>query len=69
MTTAQTACVKAQHYVLGTMEAVYGGARSPPDVTACQVYTVYNLYPFWPDEIVRRGAAGPGSLGISAVRP
>ena len=52
--------VKA-HYVLDTMEsrmAAFGFHW--PDVTAAQVYTVYNLYPFLADEIVRRGAAGPG---------
>jgi hypothetical protein len=30
------------------------------DVTAAQVYTVYDLYPFLADEIVRRGAAQHG---------
>jgi hypothetical protein len=30
------------------------------DTTATQVYTVYDLYPFFADEIVRRGAARAG---------
>lgn len=30
------------------------------DTTATQVYTVYDLYPFFANEIVRRGAASPG---------
>jgi hypothetical protein len=49
------------HYVLGQMErrmAALGFNWS--DATAVQVYTVYDLYPFLADEIVRRGAAGPG---------
>jgi len=52
--------VKAQ-YVLGAMEsrmATLGFHWS--DVTATQVYTVHDLYPFLADEIVRRGAAGAG---------
>ena len=59
-TSADGLRVKA-HYVLGTMESRMAalGFRWP-DVTAAQVYTVYNLYPFLADEIVRRGAAGPG---------
>ena len=49
------------HVVLGEMErrmAAFGFHWS--ETTAIQVYTVYNLYPFLVDEIVRRGAAGPG---------
>ena len=49
------------HYVLGEMErrmAALGFSWS--DTTATQVYTVYDLYPFFADEIVRRGAAGSG---------
>lgn len=48
-------------FVLGEMErrmAAFGLNWS--DTTATQVYTVYNLYPFLVDEIVRRGATGPG---------
>lgn len=48
-------------YVLERMEqrmAAVGAAW--PDSTAAQVYTVYDLYPFLADEIVRRGAAQHG---------
>jgi len=51
---------KAQ-YVLDRMEqrmAALGAAWR--DTTAAQVYTVYDLYPFLADEIVRRGAARHG---------
>jgi hypothetical protein len=57
------------HYVLGQMErrmAALGFNWS--DATAVQVYTVYDLYPFLADEIVRRGAAGPG-LTLHFCRP
>jgi len=51
---------KAQ-FVLGEMERRLGilGA-SWADTTAAQVYTVFDLYPFLADEIVRRGAARSG---------
>src|SRR5215831_13102709 len=51
---------KAQ-FVLGEMERRLGilGA-SWADTTASQVYTVFDLYPFLADEIVRRGAARAG---------
>lgn len=59
-TSAEGLRVKA-HYVLDTMESRMAALGFHwPDVTAVQVYTVYNLYPFLEDEIVRRGAAGPG---------
>jgi hypothetical protein len=48
-------------YVLGEMErrlALLGFGWS--DTTATQVYTVYDLFPFLGDEIVRRGAAHAG---------
>jgi len=48
-------------YVLGEMErrlSALGFAWR--DTTASQVYTVHDLYPFLPDEIVRRGAARAG---------
>jgi len=48
-------------YVLDRMEqrmATVGAAWR--DTTAAQVYTVYDLYPFLADEIVRRGAAQHG---------
>jgi hypothetical protein len=48
-------------FVLGEMErrlSLLG--RSWPDTTATQVYTVHDLYPFFADEIGRRGAARAG---------
>jgi hypothetical protein len=48
-------------YVLGEMERRLGilGFKWA-DTTAAQVYTVFDLYPFLADEIVRRGAARAG---------
>jgi hypothetical protein len=48
-------------FVLGEMERRLGilGAGWA-DTTAAQVYTVFDLYPFLADEIVRRGAARSG---------
>jgi hypothetical protein len=48
-------------FVLGEMErrlSLLG--RTWSDTTATQVYTVHDLYPFFADEIVRRGAARAG---------
>ena len=48
-------------FVLGEMErrmAALGFGWA--DVTATQVYTVYDIHPFLADEIVRRGAARAG---------
>jgi hypothetical protein len=48
-------------YVLGEMERRLGLlGRGWSDATATQVYTVHDLYPFFADEIVRRGAARAG---------
>ena len=48
-------------FVLGEMERRMGLlGQSWAQTTATQVYTVYNLYPFLADEIVRRGAAAGG---------
>ena len=48
-------------YVLGEMERRLGALGVGwTDTTATQVYTVYDLYPFLADEIVRRGAANAG---------
>jgi hypothetical protein len=48
-------------YVLGEMERRLGAlGLTWADTTATQVYTVYDLYPFFADEIVRRGAASAG---------
>jgi len=48
-------------WVLGEMErrmAALGGSWR--DVTATQVYTVYDLHPFLADELAKRGAIGHG---------
>jgi hypothetical protein len=48
-------------FVLGEMERRLGILGSGwADTTATQVYTVFDLYPFLADQIVRRGAARAG---------
>jgi hypothetical protein len=48
-------------FVLGELERRLGILGfSWADTTATQAYTVYDLYPFFADEIVRRGAAHAG---------
>jgi hypothetical protein len=48
-------------FVLGEMERrLLLLGRTWSDTTATQVYTVHDLYPFFADEIVRRGAARAG---------
>jgi hypothetical protein len=48
-------------FVLGEMERRLGAfGLTWADTTATQVYTVYDLYPFFADEIVRRDAARAG---------
>lgn len=48
-------------FVLAEMERRLGAVGMTwADVTATQVYTVHDLYPFLADEIVRRGAATHG---------
>jgi hypothetical protein len=48
-------------FVLGEMERRLGILGCTwADTTAAQVYTVFDLYPFLADEIVRRGAARAG---------
>ena len=48
-------------FVLGEMERRLGLLGVGwADTTATQVYTVFDLYPFLADEIVRRGAAHAG---------
>jgi hypothetical protein len=48
-------------FVLGEMERRLGLlGQSWDTTTATQVYTVYDLFPFFADEIVRRGAAQAG---------
>jgi hypothetical protein len=56
-------------FVLGVMEQRmtalgFGWA----DVTATQVYTIFDIHPLLPDEIVRRGAS-PGGLTWHFARP
>jgi hypothetical protein len=48
-------------FVLGAMERRMGVlGRSWADVTATQLYTVFDIYPALADEFVRRGATAPG---------
>jgi hypothetical protein len=48
-------------YVLGEMERRMGAfGRRWEDVSAVQLYTVHDIFPFFADEIVRRGAARVG---------
>ncbi|MGH7047444.1 MAG: 2-amino-5-chloromuconate deaminase CnbZ [Stellaceae bacterium] len=48
-------------FVLGAMEARMGAlGRSWADITAIQLYTVFDIYPALVDEFVRRGATAPG---------
>jgi hypothetical protein len=57
------------HYVLGEMERrmrVLGFGW--PEVTATQLYTVYDVYPFFADDLVRRGATA-GGLTWHFARP
>ncbi|MEQ9640401.1 MAG: hypothetical protein RIM84_10305 [Alphaproteobacteria bacterium] len=60
---------KARH-VLGVMEQRMGALDFGwADSTTTQVYTVFDLHPFLADEIVRRGAAGPGLTWYFARPP
>ncbi len=48
-------------FVLGAMEQRMAAlGRSWADVTATQLYTVFDIYPALADEFVRRGATAPG---------
>jgi hypothetical protein len=48
-------------FVLGAMERRMAAlGRSWADVTATQLYTVFDIYPALADEFVRRGATAPG---------
>jgi hypothetical protein len=61
-------CVR-KRFVLGAMEqrmAALGFGWA--DVTATQVYTVFDIHPLLADEIVRRGAT-PGGLTWHFARP
>ena len=56
-------------WVLGEMERRMGALGFGwPDVTATQLYTVYDVHPFLADEIVQRGAT-PGGLTWWFARP
>ncbi len=56
-------------FVLGKMERRLGALGVGwAEVTATQLYTVYNVYPFLAEEIVRRGAAA-GGLTWHLARP
>jgi hypothetical protein len=57
-------------FVLGRMEERLAGlGKTWADTSATQVYTVYDLYPFLADEIVRRGAAEHGLIWHFARPP
>ena len=57
-------------YVLGAMEARMAALDVGwADVSATQVYTVYDLHPFLADEIVARGAAAAGLTWYYARPP
>ncbi len=59
--TSAEAMRKKATFVLGEMERRLGLlGQSWSGTTAAQVYTVHDLYPFFADEIVRRGAARGG---------
>lgn len=57
-------------FVLGAMERRMQALELGwPDVNITQVYTVYDLYPFFADEIIRRGAASAGLTWYYARPP
>lgn len=59
--TSADAMAEKARFVLGEMERRMGLLGFGwADTTASQVYTVFDLYPFLADEIVRRGAASSG---------
>ena len=59
--TSQDGMREKARFVLGEMERRLSAFEAGwDDVTATQVYTVQDLYPFLADEIVERGAAEPG---------
>jgi hypothetical protein len=59
--TSADAMTEKARFVLGEMERRMGLLGFGwADTTATQVYTVFDLYPFLADEIVRRGAAASG---------
>ena len=68
-TTADGLREKAR-FVLGAMERrMQALDLAWPDVNIAQVYTVFDLYPFFADEIIRRGAASAGLTWYYARPP
>ena len=66
---AQFTDAEKARFVLGAMEqrmAALGFGWA--DVTATQVYTIFDIHPLLADEIVRRGAS-PGGLTWHFARP
>tara|TARA_E500000331_G_scaffold316110_1_gene326548 strand:- start:2413 stop:3081 length:669 start_codon:yes stop_codon:yes gene_type:complete len=63
------AILEKARFVLGEMERRLGALRVGwSDVTATQVYTIHNIYPFLANEIIARGAA-PGGVTWHFERP
>jgi hypothetical protein len=59
--TSPDALREKARFVLGAMEQrMKALGRAWPDVTATQLYTVFDIYPALADEFVRRGATAPG---------
>lgn len=59
--TGPQALAEKARFVLGEMERRLAGlGHGWADTTATQVYTVFDLHPFFASEIVRRGAAAAG---------
>jgi hypothetical protein len=57
-------------FVLGAMERRMAAlGRSWADVTATQLYTVFDIYPAFADEFVQRGATAPGLIWHYARPP
>ena len=57
-------------FVLGAMEQRMAAlGRSWTDVSATQLYTVFDIYPALADEFVRRGATAPGVIWHYARPP
>jgi hypothetical protein len=68
--TSPDAIREKARYVLGEMERRLGLLGFGwPDTTAVQIYTVHDIHPFLPDEIVQRGAAQSGLIWHYARPP
>lgn len=58
---SQEAILEKARFVLGEMERRLDALGTGwPDVTATQIYTIHNIYPFLANEIIARGAAPAG---------